>query len=377
MACGGYYTGLMLTMAQTALGNASFGTGDSNSLFDHVAGTVGDFVDSTPFLKDLSDMAQTITSGIGDWGSEVASSFSSMGDGVFNGLGNSLLGEQAGSIFENVAMTEAIKGVSEELLGADISVYLSHVAQANSWTAGRNAIITSAIIDTAEYALQYGTSIDSQVTAKLSNVNKALPTFSNELAATGSILNFEDLNSLGNPVQLLKNLSIQAGGLALLEPALLAQGIEPTRLTNVLESTTDVNSLANLTIKDALGESGIVNVSEETLISESANGGPTLGGLVLSGASTGTAGSGTKGLGSAIYDALGTIKGTSLSTFQSIMGSNVQGVTTAQDLLDPSKLFPESYPSLTSIAPGFTVVENNQTQQAQQLITGQAKIYAS
>ena len=85
MACGGYYTGLMLTMAQTALTGGSYGTGSSNSLFDHVAGTVGDFIDSTPFLSDLSAMAQEITNAIGDWGAEVAENFASMGDGVFNG----------------------------------------------------------------------------------------------------------------------------------------------------------------------------------------------------------------------------------------------------------------------------------------------------
>ena len=373
MACAGYYTGLMLTMAQTALTNNQFGTGESNSLFDHVADTVGDFIDSTPFLSDLSSMAQEITTAIGDWGSEVAADFASMGDGVFNGLGNSLLGEQAGSIFDNVVMTEAIGSVSEELLGADISVYLSHVAQANSWTAGRNAILTSAIIDTAEYALQYGTSIDSQVTAKLSEVNKALPSFSSELASTGSILDFENLNSMGNPVQFLKNLQVQAGGLAVLEPALLAQGINPIQLNNVLSSTNDTNGLAGLSIQDALGTSGIVAVSEDTLISES-TGGPTLGGLSLGGASTGT--TANKGLGQAIYDALGTVEGTELSTVLSIMGSNVQGVTTAQDLLDPSKLFPTSYQSLTSQAQ-IEKVENTQSEQVSNLITGTAKIYTS
>jgi len=343
MACAGYYTGLMLTMAQTALANNQFGTGASNSLFDHVADTVGDFIDSTPFLSDLSSMAQEITGAIGEWGSEVAANFSKIGDGVFNGLGNSLLGEQAGSIFENVAMTEAIKGVSQELLGADISVYLQHVAQANSWTAGRNAIITSAIIDTAEYALQYGTSIDSQVTARLSDVNKALPSFSSELAATGSIINFENLNELGNPVAFMKNLQTQAGGLAVLEPALAAQGINPAKLSQVLSDNAYTNLLANLTIEDALGNSGIIEIPETELVRDSLSGSVTVYG--------GSAAVARKGLGKAVFDALGSVKGTDLSLLQSVMGSNVSGVDSAQELLDPTKLFPTSYPALTSQAP--------------------------
>ena len=355
-------------MAQTALTNNQFGTGDSNSLFDHVAGTVGDFVDSTPFLSDLSSMAQSITGSIGEWGSEVAGNFATMGDGVFNGLGNSLLGEQAGSIFENLAMSEAIKSVSEELLGADISVYLQHVAQANSWTAGSNAIITSAIIDTAKYAYESTNSIDSQITGKLSAVNKALPIFSSELAATGSIIDFENLNQLGNPLNLMKNLQVQAGGLAVLEPALLAQGINPTQLNNVLSQTNDTGLLANLSIADALGQSGIVAIPEDTLVGDILSGGTTV--------YQGTRSTANKGLGQAVYEALGSVKGTDLATFQSVMGANVSGVTSAQDLLDPSKLFTTSYESLTSTA-SIEKVANTQTQQAQNLITGQAKIYTS
>lgn len=364
MACAGYYTGLMLTMAQTALGNTGYG----ESLKSSVGDTIGDFIDSTPFLSGLDEMAQSVAG----WGGEVFDNFTSMGDGIFNGLGNSLTAEGK-SVLDNALMTTAINSVSQELLGADISVYLQHVAQANSWTAGRNAIITSAGIDTAKYAYESVNSIDSQVTAKLSSVNKALPTFSSELTNTGSIINFEDLNSMGNPVQLLKNLQVQAGGLAVLEPALLAQGINPIQLNNVLSSTNDTNGLAGLSIQDALGTSGIVAISEDTLISES-TGGPTLGGLSLGGASTGT--TANKGLGAAIYDALGTVEGTDLNTVQSIMGSNVQGVTTAQDLLDPSKLFPTSYQSLTSQAQ-IEKVENTQSEQASNLITGTAKIYTS
>ena len=359
MACAGYYTGLMLTMAQTALSNTGFGESLKNSVGD----AIGDFIDSTPFLSGLDEMAQSVA----EWGSEVFDNFTSMGDGIFNGLGNSLTAEGK-SVLDNALMTAAIDSVSQELLGADISVYLQHVAQANSWTAGRNAIITSAIIDTAEYAYESVNSIDSQITAKLSAVNKALPAFSTELAATGSILDFEKLDQMGNPLNLMKNLQVQAGGFAVLEPALLAQGINPTQLNNVLSQNDDLNFLAGLTVAEALGESGIVSIPEDTLVGDILSGGTTI--------YEGTTTTANKGLGQALYDALGSVEGTQLATFQSVMGSNVQGVTSAQDLLDPSKLFPTSYESLTSTA-SIEKVENTQTQQAQNLITGQAKIYTS
>jgi len=359
MACGGYYTGLMLTMAQTALSNTGFGESLKNSVGD----AIGDFIDSTPFLSGLDEMAQSVA----NWGSEVFDNFTSMGDGIFNGVGNALTAEGK-SVLDNALMTSAINSISQELLGADISVYLQHVAQANSWTAGRNAIITSAIVDTAKYAYESVNSIDSQVTAKLSSVNKALPTFSNELANTGAILDFSNLNQMGNPLTLVKNLQTQAGGLAVLEPALLAQGINPTQLNNVLSNTTDINGIANLSIEDALGTGGIVAIAEDTLVGDVLSGGTTI--------YEGTTSVANKGLGQAVYDALGSVSGTELSTMQSIMGSNVSGVTTAQDLLDPSKLFPTSHESLTSTA-SVEKVENTQAQQASNLITGSAKIYTS
>jgi len=359
VACAGYYTGLMLTMAQTALSNTGFG----ESLKSSVGDAIGDFIDSTPFLSGLDEMAQSVA----DWGSEVFDNFTSMGDGIFNGLGNSLTAEGK-SVLDNALMTTAINSVSQELLGVDMSVYLQHVAQANSWTAGRNAIITSAIIDTAKYAYESVNSIDSQITGKLSAVNKALPTFSSELAATGSIIDFENLNQMGNPLNLMKNLQVQAGGLAVLEPALLAQGINPTQLNNVLSQTNDTGLLANLSIADALGTAGVVAIPEDTLVGDILSGGTTIYEGITSTAN--------KGLGAAIYDALGSVQGTDLATFQSVMGSDVQGVTSAQDLLNPSKLFPTSYESLASTA-SIEKVENTQTQQAQNLITGQAKIYVA
>lgn len=345
-------------MAQTALGNATFGKGETNSLFDHVSDSIGDFIDSTPFLSDLSDLAQEVT----NWGSDVFSNFTSMGDGVFNGLGNSLTGESR-SVLEDALMTDAIGAISEELLGADISVYLSHVAQANSWTAGRNAIITSAIIDTAEYAVQSTNSIDSLVTGKMSDVNKALPTFSTELANTGSILSFDNLNQMGNPLSLVKNLQTQAGGIAVLEPALLAQGVNPTQLNNVLSTSDDVNGLASLSVQDALGTGGVVAIAEDTLVQDNLSGGTTF--------YEGTSSVANKGLGQAVYEALGSVKGTDLNTMQSIMGSNVSGVTTAQDLLNPSKLFPQSYASLTSQAN----VQQTEDTTATNSTTAIAKIY--
>jgi len=359
MACAGYYTGLMLTMAQTALGNTGFG----ESLKNAVGDTIGDFIDSTPFLSGLDDMAQSVAS----WGSEVFDNFTSMGDSIFNGLGNSLTAEGK-SVLDNALMTTAIDSVSQELLGVDISVYLQHVAQANSWTAGRNSIITSAITDVATYAYESVNSIDSQVTAKLSSVNKALPTFSTELANTGAILDFSNLNQMGNPLTLVKNLQIQAGGLAVLESALVAQGINPTQLNNVLSTTDDINGLASLSIQDALGTGGVVAIAEDTLVGDILSGGTTI--------YEGTVSVANKGLGQAVYDALGSVNSTNLNTMQSVLGSNVSGVTTAQDLLDPSKLFPTSYESLTSTA-SIEKVENTQAQQASNLITGQAKIYTS
>jgi len=52
-----------------------------------------------------------------------------------------------------------------------------------------------------------------------------------------------------------------------------------------------------------------------------------------------------------VYEAMGSVTGEDLDKVQAILGSDVKGLTSMKDMLDPSKIMPRSYPSMTSIAP--------------------------
>jgi hypothetical protein len=75
---------------------------------------------------------------------------------------------------------------------------------------------------------------------------------------------------------------------------------------------------------------------------------------------------------SAVYNAMANVKGDDLATVQSILGSNVTGLTTMQDMLDPTKIMPNSFPSLTSIpSAGYEAGQNQQASAASSL----SKVY--
>ena len=378
MACGGRLTSLMLTAGSALLQNSGIG----NEIGDKIGSVIAD----TPILGDITEIIGEVATSIGEFGQEVFDNITTMAGDIFPGLANSIPDELLDQMKELVAqgaLTEMINTVGEETIGVDdIGVFAQHLASGRSFTESTNIFLTSAVIDYAvESVDQYYNPITRAVTGSLTAINKALPTFGNELAATGTIINLGNLNSFGNPLSLVASLQRSAGGLAVIEPALLNAGISPTALSKVLNSAVDLNGLAAQPAVDVLGTGGLVSVDVETTVEDPLAGGittystPTLGGLNLAGAAGGTVSN--KGLGAAVYDALAGVTGSQLSTVQNVFGSNVNGLTSMQDMLDVSKLFPTSHPSMTSVAlPQAGGNANESFASAQGLLGGNtAKIY--
>lgn len=366
----------MLTAGSYMLQNSGIGS--------EIGNKIGSVIADTPILGDITEIIGDVASSIGEWGQEVFDNLSTIGGELFPGIANAIPDEVFDDLTTLVAqgaLTEMINTVGEETVGlGDLGVFAQHLASGRTFTESTNQFLTAALIDqTIEAVDEYYNPITRAVTGQLAAVNKALPTFGNDLAATGSIINLGNLNSFGNPLALVANLQQSAGGLAVIEPALLNAGINPSSLSNLLATSTDLNGLAAQPAVNVLGTGGLVSVDVESTVEDPLTGGittystPTLGGLVLGGASTGTVSN--KGLGAAVYEALGSVTGTQLSTVQNVFGSNISGLTSMQDMLDPSKLFPNSFPSLTSIAAGGSATQA--TADAQGLLNPTAKIYTS
>lgn len=368
----------MLTAGSAMLQNSGIGNAVGDKISDVISGT--------PILGDITEIIGDVASSVGEWGSEVFDNLTTMGGELFPGLANAIPTDLKEGLVELVAqgaLTEMINTVGEETIGIDdLGQFAQHLASGRTFTESTNMFLTSALIDYAvESVDQYYNPVTRAVTGSLSAVNKALPSFGNELAATGTIINLGNLNSFGNPLSLVANLQQSAGGLAVIEPALLNAGISPTALSKVLTSSVDLNGLAAQPAVDVLGTGGLVSVDVETTVEDPLTGGittystPTLGGLNLGGATTGTVSN--KGLGAAVYDALAGVTGSQLTTVQNVFGSNVTGLTSMQDMLKVNKLFPTSYPSMTSVAlPQAGGDATESFNQAQGLLGGNtAKIY--
>jgi len=300
----------------------------------------------------------TITEAISAAGGEGGANLISMGGLTFPGVGNAVPGGFQSILGDNFSMTGLINSTADAIMGADLGVFTQHFNAADGLVAGSNQFITSLASFAGETFSSY--SQNSLMTGALADVNKALPSFATDMLNVGNIVDLGNLNNLGNPLSLVKNLSQQAGGLAVLNKSLLNAGIDPSSL-NTLINSTDVGALTGSSLGDALGTGGLVEFAGTRNAQD-----------LLSGGSTNYATLGrppaNTGLMSAVYNAMSNVKGDDLAQVQAILGSNVSGLTTMQDMLDPTKIMPNSFPSLTSIpSAGFEAGQNQQALAASSL----------
>lgn len=145
--------------------------------------------------------------------------------------------------------------------------------------------------------------MDSLITGGLSQVSEAFGQFGADLKNLGSLVDLNNLNNLGSPEALIKQLAAVGGVTASVESALRDIGIDASTITKLASG-----SFSSLT--------------------DTAN--------------------------KALYGKLSEITGVNLQQVANIMGVNLPalpGVTTMADLLDPSKILPNSFITLTTPTP--------------------------
>lgn len=331
MACGGNLTGLKMTAGAGLLQNT--GLAVSPALTSNIA-NIKSVVPAVGQIADVTEAAN-----LGGFSPSVLSNLSSVGQGTMPGLGNGIPTSLQSALGTN-SLTGTLTSTGNSIMGADIGVFSQHLSSAGAYVSGSNEFITSALLDSSlDQGIPGLNSVDSIMTGSFSQVNKAFPSFGSDLLNTGNILNMGDLNNLGNPMSLAKNLQTQAGGLSVLSGPLQARGVDPLAFSTLL-SQNDVGSLLNSTVGEALGTGSLTSatVSAQGLLDRS-----------LANYNTGGFDPANMGLGELVYDAMGDVKAGDLSTLQAQLGSNLPNLTSMQDMMDPSKLFPNSHNSLTSL----------------------------
>jgi hypothetical protein len=199
----------------------------------------------------------------------------------------SALGDQ----MTDVVLAEA----TVDICGSDVSKLTQAVNQAQAYTDQTTTFINSAI-NSQTYLADTFTSMNSMITGEITNVNLATGPFGTDLQNLGRLIDLQNLGNFGSPLALTQQLYSVAGVVPILSEAFSLAGVSVDIILNITSPTVSV----------------------------------------------------TDSVQKLMYQAMTTITGDRLSQILSVLGVTTVGITTVADLLNPLKLFPNSYQSLTA-----------------------------
>lgn len=149
--------------------------------------------------------------------------------------------------------------------------------------------------------------MDALTTNSISSVNTNFTAFGVDLGRQGQLTNFADLNNYGTPAALLRQLAkvadLQGGTLKIVETPLLAAGLTRANIQTLLTADRADNP-TQFDRYQALAYEGMMNV-----------------------------------------------KGADLQQVLNILGVTTRGLQSMADLLNPQKIFPNSWPTMTTTTP--------------------------
>jgi hypothetical protein len=182
-----------------------------------------------------------------------------------------------------------------DICSNNVSKLAQAVNQAQGYAEQTSIFINSAV-NSQTYLGNTFTSINSMITGSVSTINLDTEAFGSDLQNLGQLINLRNLGNFGSPLALVQQLFAVAGTVPVLSVAFVQAGIPEDivlNLTNPTASTTDA-------------------------------------------------------IQRAMYQAMTQITGNELSQLLQVLGVTTIGITTAADLLNPLKLFPNSFQSLTA-----------------------------
>lgn len=208
-------------------------------------------------------------------------------------IGNILTGSAA-SGNSITGFTGVVTNFGELYLGnGDNSIFAQLFTAVDGYVVSTNEYILS-VNNSSSYLGSNFTSMNSLITGDLDQVSQAFPAFGNDLKNLGIAIDLENLNSLGFPIALCQQL-LNVGGLT-------------PRLVDELESR---------------------RISQEDLFDP-----PTKLSSLLN-------------LNKTLYQIFSNITGNDLEQILDILNVTTPGISKMSDLLDPVKIFPQSFFSLT------------------------------
>ena len=196
-----------------------------------------------------------------------------------------------GTQLTTVVVAQAVR----DICGNNVSNIAQAVNQAQGYASQTTVFVNSAV-NSQTYLGNTFTNVNNMITGDVTTVNLATQAFGADLVALGRLINLADLNDFGSPLALVRQVYAIAGTVPVLAVAFVEAGIEQEVIVNISNPTvTVVDSAQRL-----------------------------------------------------MYQAMTQITGTDLTQILTVLQVTTPGINTMADLLNPLKLFPNSFQSMTA-----------------------------
>lgn len=207
-------------------------------------------------------------------------------------------------------MTDAIiTQASDDFGSGDISKFIQALNLVQAYTQNTNLFINSAV-NSQTYLANTFTSTNDMITGDVTTINLATPDFGYDLVGLGNLIDLNEIQALGSPLALIQRIVQLTGNIPVLNVLLLAEGVPEEIVFNLTNP--------NLSTTDAVQR--------------------------------------------LMYQAMTKIDGDNLNQILKVFGVTTPNIQTMADLLNPVKLFPSSFQSLTvTTAQGLRAIYVNST----------------
>lgn len=198
--------------------------------------------------------------------------------------------------YVNPGVTGLITSEANAIINAsDLSKFCQAFSSATGYVSLTNEVINTNT-NSATYLGPTFSGMDNLTTGAVSSMNLALPAFGADLLKLGKLINLQNLGNLGSPAALLYQLISQGGIIPGVQSALLTQGIPQSEIDNLGDP--------NYEMADNLQKLA--------------------------------------------YQAMLTVTGSTLEQVLAVLDVTTSNIFTMADLLNPAKLFPTSFWTLTT-----------------------------
>ena len=351
MSCGGAITATVLTagagmVAEVGGNPIESTTGVPNNITDPETGLTGDSsmaalttnqaeYQSLSAPTKLTGTLTKVSSLPASYQNTFSNMASGLGDEVFSGGFDVFSGDALTAIapsgLTNVlpaGLAESAKVMGGSVVGTEIvgnaKKFGSVLGSADGFVGSANQMISAATNSASAFAGGTFPGMDGIMSGNLTGITNALPDFGADLGSLGSTVDFGSIGNLGSPGQLLKNME-QAGNLGPMYDKVANISVDP-RIASSLGA--DLGTVANAVSSKTTTTLGSLGVD----LNKVAQIGPAL----------------PNNIQGQVYDAFGDLTTTEVADVKGILGNTQGAIAKGTDLMDPQKLFPTSYSTLTA-----------------------------